>query len=157
MGVERLVRALEEVLGWVKYGWSFDIHRAAEKGDLTGVKWILSKRPEFASLLDRGGETVLHKAAGNGWRQIVEVLVANGAEVNAVSHKGHTPLHRAARGHKGTVEVLLALGADVHAESNKGHTALHSAAARGQREIAEVLVGAGSDANAKDKCGRTLL
>jgi ankyrin repeat protein len=152
-----VANALEELWAWVRYGWSLDICGAAEKGGTGAVRCILSKRPELVALRDKGGETALHKAADNGWRRIVEMLLASGAEVNAVSHKGHTPLHRAARGHKGTLETLLAAGADVHAESNKGHTALHSAAARGQLAIAEALVGAGSDANAKDKCGRTLL
>ena len=54
------------------------------------------------------GLTGLHYAARNGALEAVLVLVEYGADVNARSNSGASPLHRAAyMGHEKIVEVLL--------------------------------------------------
>ena len=65
------------------------------------------KRTETADLLRKhGGMTVeelkagmtpLHAAAGKGLKEIVELLIAEGADVNAKDDKGRTPLDLATR------------------------------------------------------------
>jgi ankyrin repeat protein len=56
-------------------------------------------------------------AAGRGHREVVELLLKNGANVNAKAADGWTALVRAAdRGHRKVVEVLLKNGADVNAK-----------------------------------------
>ena len=116
---KRLISALMNFFAWVMYGWNTNIHDATKKGNFSKVKFILMRRPELVTVRANDGETALHKAANNGYEEIVKLLLAHGAEVNAISHKGHTPLHRAARGHKEIAELLLTHGAEVNAESNK--------------------------------------
>jgi hypothetical protein len=57
---------------------------------------------------DKDGATALHKAAGMGHKDVVEVLLANKADVNAQSNGGITPLQVAAyKGNKEIVKILL--------------------------------------------------
>ncbi|XP_065211472.1 uncharacterized protein LOC135839390 [Planococcus citri] len=70
--------------------------------------------------------TPLHYAAWKGCDKIVDVLLQNKANPNAVCSKGFTPLHYAAKfSHLKTVEVLLHHGAVYNATSNSGKTPLH--------------------------------
>ena len=91
-------------------------------------------------------------------KEITELLIANGANVNAKRDDGETPLHQAAdNGHKEVVELLIAKGADVSAKTDNRVTPLHSAADGGQKEIVELLIAKGADVNAKRDDGETPL
>ena len=57
-------------------------------------------------------------ASQNGQVEIVDMLLATQAAVNAANDEGCTALYRASfRGHHVIVQRLLASGADIHAES----------------------------------------
>ena len=59
----------------------------------------------------------MHEAANTGNKEIVELLIAKGADVNVMRFDG-TPLHLAAViGHKEIIEILIAKGADVNSKS----------------------------------------
>ncbi len=77
---------------------------------------------------------------------LVELLLANGANVNTQRRDGMTALHAAAyRGHVKVIEVLLKAGASpnirAHADSgtHAGETPLDTAVAQGQTDAAEAL------------------
>jgi cytohesin len=58
----------------------------------------------------------LHWAAYEGHKEIAELLISEGADVNAKADGGGTPLHQAAyEGHKEVAELLIAKGADANA------------------------------------------
>ena len=79
-------------------------------------------------------DTALHRAAQDNHEDVVEVLLANGAEVNSKGACESTPLHRAVINfNKALVEVLLANGAEVNAKDQDGETALHVAAQKGHK------------------------
>ncbi|UCE48728.1 MAG: ankyrin repeat domain-containing protein [Phycisphaerales bacterium] len=93
------------------------------------------------------GHTVLHSAADQGDPQIVELLLARGANVDSKAKstnslwKGWTPLHVACNnGHKAVVETLLAKDVDINAKTDKGDTPMSLAKRNGHREVAELLV-----------------
>jgi len=94
----------------------------------------------------------LHCAAQQGHAEIAELLIAKGANPNAIDMMGETPLHAAVlEGQKDVVLVLLAGGANVDAENRMQRTPLHFAARDGYVDMVEVLLAQGADVNAKDK------
>jgi ankyrin repeat protein len=67
----------------------------------------------------------LHSAALFDHKEIIELLIAAGADVNAKGIAEWTPLHNAAyNGHKEIVELLIEKGADVNAKDEDGGTPL---------------------------------
>jgi ankyrin repeat protein len=58
-------------------------------------------------------------------KEMVELLLTNGADVNAANNGGAAPLHTAAFfNFTEVVELLLARGADINAKDKNGRTAL---------------------------------
>ena len=135
------------------------IHDAAHKGNIEAVKQHLAAGTDVNA--NDTGLTPLHYAAGEGHKELVELLIVKGADVSAKNKFGETPLHWAAgEGHKELVELLIANGADVNARRSKyggGYTPLHVAATEGHKEIAELLVAKGVEVNVKNEDGKTPL
>ena len=138
------------------------IHDSAKDGNIEAVKQHLAAGADVNAGRSDGGGTPLHFAAGWGHKEIAELLIAKGADVNAKSEgldmDGWTPLHCAAVfGKNEVVELLIAEGADINAKNRGGVTPLYDAAFKGHKEIAELLIAKGADVNAKNENGYTPL
>lgn len=79
---------------------------------------LLLDRGVNVNFADGDGYTALHYAAMRGYHEIAQLLLANGAAIDALSHKLRTPLHLATGSGYATehlVSLLLDHGADVNA------------------------------------------
>ena len=92
----------------------------------------------------QGGFTPLHSAvatdAGAVDVEIVRRLLAKGADPNARSQSGSTPLHTVAfTGDRESLDLLLKHRADSEIKNNEGQTPAEVARKRGNKEIVERL------------------
>ena len=84
----------------------------------------------------------------------VKALVLKGADVNARTSSGSTPLMYAADGDRpDIVEFLLGKGADVNAKNGTNDTALIHASEKGNMKVAQMLLQRKADANIKNISG----
>ena len=109
--------------------------------------------PAQASHCGRLCETDFWKTATT---QQVEAEIKAGANPNARTIIGTTPLHRAARWE--TAEVVTAMldaGADPNVRNDDGFTPLHHAAGSGTAETVNALLDAGANPKARTEDGDT--
>ena len=128
-------------------------------GVLTGV-FLASTGGMGGGGFGGGRKTILplRLAAEFGRKEIAELLIAKGADVNVKDFTDLTLLHFAAqKGHNEVAELLIANSADVNAKERRGRTPLHTAAYWGGKEVAALLIAKGADVNAKDKSAATPL
>jgi cytohesin len=120
------------------------IHDAAWSGNLAGVQAELDKG------VDVNKKNNNHVAAGAPLhhaitKEVAELLIAEGADVNALALDGSTPLHYAAwNGYKEVAEILIDNGADLNVINNEIAgtpfiTALDWAIQQGKTETADLL------------------
>jgi len=137
--------------------WSL-LYLARERGDVEVVN-ILTIPVGKTDTWRNHGEIPLHRAAQSGNPQVVQLLLAYGADASAQNeYNGQTPLHIAAgQGNPAVVDLLLTHGADVNArvaltvtpsdQVSYLLTPLHLAALAGRREVTELLLAHGADVN----------
>jgi ankyrin repeat protein len=103
-------------------------------------------------------EAPLADAAMRGDLSRVEVLLQQGADVNAAQGDGMTALHWAAElGHADMAARILEAGADVSVKTRVGdYTPLHVAARGGHADVTRVLLEAGADPSMRTGTGGTM-
>ncbi|GFG36261.1 hypothetical protein Cfor_08873 [Coptotermes formosanus] len=117
------------------------LHLACFGGHITVVGLLLSRSAELLHSGDKHGKMGLHIAAQHGRYQMCEVLLGQGAEINATDKNGWTPLHCAARaGFLDVVKLLVESGASPKAETNFGSAPIWFAASEGHNEVLKYLM-----------------
>ncbi len=102
------------------------------------------------------GRTPLHIAAELSLDRVVELLLENGADVQARCVSRTTPFYRAARG--GSLSILRMLhekGSDINVRAWDGRTPLFEAIGKDHRLVVEYLLAWGSDSYTADENGTT--
>ena len=135
----------------IKADDTFDIIR--DKHSI--VDFLLDKKVRLDSL-NHAGQNPLHVAALTCHYEVVEHLVANGADVNALSRDGQSALDFAFTGAYGDpygevqdacFKHLLNRGANPNVADNRGNTVLHSVVERGDAKNVARLLKAGATVN----------
>jgi ankyrin repeat protein len=135
---------------------------AVQFGDADLVKRLLDDTPELAKTRGPTGETPLHHAAATGSIPIIDLLLADRADVNAqeTNKYGGPPLHWAAQHDQpAAVKHLLAKGADPKTlNPRNAQSALHVAAQHtDDAALIDLLLNAGTDPTLKDRFNKTPL
>jgi ankyrin repeat protein len=116
-------------------------------GDLDRLKILAAEDTELIGSYSPDGFTPLGLAAFFGRKDVLDFLLAHGANPNAASKNQMRvmPLHSAVAHRQpeiatAMVESLLSNGAKVNVAQDGGWTPLHQAAAHGQIEIIKLLL-----------------
>ena len=106
---------------------------------------------------DKTGVPILNISARKGNREVCDLLINAGAQVNSLAaDRGSSALIDAVIGkHKDMVADLIKAGADPNIRSKDGQSALVIAVGSGDEGIVEALLKAGSDADIPDSLGVT--
>lgn len=109
-----------------------ELLHASRNGDIGAIKTLLDRQKDGEIDLDinclgktkaNNSWTPLHLASYFGHRDVVQLLLENGADVNAINDIGDSPLHRAAfTGRQDIVTFLLQHHADVNLLNAEGNS-----------------------------------
>jgi ankyrin repeat protein len=131
------------------------LYNAITYEDVSNAKAALAAGIDWAN----DGKTdhhwsTLHFAVGHTSSNSVEILkllLASKADVNARAEYRQTPLHFAVQsGNAVAVKLLIEHGADVNAQRRDGKTPLHLAASNGYVEIVKTLIENKADLKVRD-------
>ena len=132
------------------------LQEAAAVGDIDLVRTLIVNGVDINGREDSFRKTALHRAAISGHKDVVGLLLAKGADIDAGKFDIGTALPSAVeKGHKEIAELLIAHGIDVNAKSKQGNAPLHSTVRAGHKDIAELLIANGADINVKNNDGQT--
>lgn len=121
------------------------------------VQFLIKKGIDVNAVNNNGHYTALHFAVTSNDLKIFELLLLEGANIEAITEKGNTLLHMAAaHGNIEIVQLLLKHKAKITANI-EGSTPLHAACIGNHDKIAQLLIEARADIEAKDKNDRTPL
>lgn len=132
------------------------LHVAAFMNQKVLVKLFLD-RGIGPNVQDKERRTPVHEAASvDHDTETLELLLARGGDLHAISASGVTSLHEAAEaGSAKAVALLMAKGARINGKDKRGRTALHFAAFNGNVDVVRLLLAAGAEPKAVDAANHT--
>ena len=95
-------------------------------------------------------------ASSAGHVEVMELLLANGADANVGNDNQQIPLHYH-KGREGVASLLIKSTAKINRRDKYGSSALSRAASCGQMAVVEQLLAAGANIDIRDKEGNTPL
>ncbi len=149
-------RAIADLL--IARGASLSFFEAAATGRTERVEKYLRADSALVNTFSPDGFTVLGLAAFFGHAALVDLLLANGAQVNVSSRNPLKvmPLHSSVAARQlGISRALLEHGANVNAAQQDDYTPLHEAAGNGDIKMIELLFAHGADTTAQLTNGLT--
>ncbi|KAK6526951.1 hypothetical protein TWF281_010147 [Arthrobotrys megalospora] len=134
---------------------------ATKRGDARVVKLLLKAgaNPNLPCSDYLEGRTPLHEACAQGYSDIVQCLLVNGADVNVKTELyATTPLHEVAFNGGFATQILVRFKADLNAKKLvTEETPLHIAARQGHKGVVYDLQSNGADVTARKNDGSTPL
>lgn len=141
---------------------------ACSKGDTDIALDFIHKGVDVDYVRPTDGMTALDHAISTGMVNVINFLIANGANINTLNGKARLLLFKACQNPKaGVVDALIRAGVDVNTKNSDGQTALfmmtNSQSLGGHPHVdhaisaIDSLVKAGIDTNSKDNRGLSAL
>ncbi len=132
---------------------------AVKSADVDTVRALVGDRAVDVNEAEPDGATALHWAVHRNAAELVDLLLAAGADVSVANRYGVQPISLAAEnGNAGILAALLDAGADPNATLPEGETVLMTAARTGDAASIRALLVRGADPNARDRFrGQTAL
>ena len=128
------------------------LHDAAYEGDGAKIKAQLATHSVDEQ--NAAGLTALHVAIKMGDLKVAQLLLDNGADINAQDFNGYTPLILAVKMRNlELVTFVVTHGADVNLANKDGVTPLHQAAFSGNEAVVDFLLKAKADPHLKNNDG----
>jgi ankyrin repeat protein len=132
------------------------LHAITEFGNEVSLTLLLAKGSDV-NAVDHAGNTALHLAAKSR-QAIVQMLLDNGAEIDASANDGRTALINAAESCRpDIVRLLIEKGANIKRKDSLDWSALHYAAFEGSATVVQMLLEKGADLEMIGGYGRTPL
>ena len=130
---------------------------AAASGDLSQVRSILDLGAPVDGR-DRKGKTALMSASKNGHKEVIELLLENGADINSRGMYGQGALNvEPPRAIRKWSSCSWIVEPTLMPQTNTYQTALMCASLKGHTEVVETLLASGADINVKTRKGFTAL
>lgn len=131
--------------------------RAAQEDNLEALTALIAGMD--VNLRDkRSNTTALEHAVRNANREMVQLLISAGANVNLKNNSGETVLMMLdGDATSDLVWDIINVGARVNSKDNSGNTALMQAATTNNLDAVETLLDAGAEVDARNKRGQTAL
>ncbi len=135
------------------------INKFSRASSCSEVAAILLAGGADVDVRDNYAETPLcYAAAATGGKDMVELFLAKGADVNANGQLGNAPLHHAAwQGHMDIVELLLASRAQINAKGQSDYAPMHWAVLNGHVDVVKLFLARGASVDPKADGGQTPL
>ncbi|XP_071085554.1 ankyrin repeat domain-containing protein 29-like [Haliotis cracherodii] len=140
-------------------GADSDLCDASKAGNLASVKRILAAGRADVNCRGRVGMTPLMWAARCGRRDVVELLISEGADVSLVNEYGNSTLHCACllEDLEMLKFVLSHTMADMNIRGEESRTPMMWAALKGHRKVVDFLVSEGALVSPVDDGGNNIL
>lgn len=132
-------------------------HSAVHSGNVKTVRTMLAADPQLALSRDEFDFQPIHLMDMYPHEAILKLLLANGADINAVNDEGVTILHLVTD--PDAVALLVANGANIEARDTRGWTPLIMQADNQQNgpDVVAALLAHGADPVAEGRGGETAL
>ncbi len=145
----------------MKKGAAGEIQQAVIAGDLNKVRVLINSDSTLLESKGNSGNTLLIIACQNRQESVANFLIDKGADVNAKTNIGGTPLFYLGRDmdkYLDLVQHLIDKGADVNVKLllNRNWTLLFQTVKLGNIKAAKLLIDNGADINIKDTEGSPL-
>jgi len=133
-----------------------DLPNIIRNGDILRLKELIRANKQIVNEKFKGNQTPLMEAIIFRQEEIAELLIENGADIDAQDDKGWSALHFAAQSYlPKTMKLLIAKKANIDPIDFYGNTPLSRALSntKGRGEIIRLLLEAGADQNKKNNSG----
>ena len=128
------------------------LHWTAFEGNTELTKELIENGAEIDAADGTWGSSPLLFAAQAGWKEVIQILLNAGANINFKSESGYDAIYFATEGeHTNIVKLLIECGIDIDP------TNIHYASATEQIDIIKLLLDHGVDINSKTQSGHNCL